>query len=293
MIGRHLSKILLRKGYKVTLLSRSKSGSESLPVAYWDPQNNIIDNKALSESDVIINLAGTNIGSAVWTAARKRSIFESRINTGRLLFNAVSKNTRKPELFISASGVSYYGVITSENIFSETDPPGTDFLADTCKKWEETSGSFGSLGVRTVIFRNGLVLTREGGVIKRLYLPFNIGLGAVLGKGNQYIPWIHIDDLCRIYCSAIENQQLSGIYNSVAPDHIDFSDFAHHFAAALHRKIFLPRVPSVLLKLFLGEMSQIVLKGSRVSSEKISGTGYQFLYPDLKSALNQILKNQE
>lgn len=293
MIGRHLSKMLLRKGHKVTLLSRSASGSDSLPVAHWDPQNNIIDNKALIAADVIIHLAGTNIGNAVWTAARKRSIFESRINSGRLLFNAVSKNGRKPGLFISASGVSYYGVLTSENIYVETNPPGTDFLADTCKKWEEVSGSFEVLGVRTVIFRNGLVLTREGGVIKRLHLPFNLGLGAVLGKGNQYMPWVHIDDLCSIYCSAIENQQLSGVYNCVAPHHINFTDFAHHFARALHRRIILPRVPSFLLRLFLGEMSQIVLKGSRVSSEKISGTGYKFLYPDLKSALNQILKIQK
>lgn len=292
MIGRHLSNLLLRKGYQVTLLSRSKSIPEKLTVAHWDPPNNIIDSTAVARADVIIHLAGTNIGSAPWTAARKKSIIESRVNTSRLLFREVSKNSKKPALFISASGVSYYGVVTSDQIFNETDPPGSDFLADTCKRLEEAAGSFASLGVRTVIFRNGLVLTREGGVINRLYLPFKLGIGAVLGTGNQYLPWIHIDDLCRIYCSAIE-KELAGIYNCVAPDHKNFRDFAGLLAGALRRKIWVPRIPAVLLKLALGEMSQIVLKGSRVSYEKISGTGYHFLYPELKTALHHVFKTKE
>jgi len=288
LIGKHLSGILVSRGYQVTLLSRSKSAPGNPSIANWDPKLNKIDSIAVENADIIIHLAGSNIGGGRWTAARKRSISESRVNTCRLLYNAVSRSPEKPELFISASGISYYGVITSDHIFSEDDGPGSDFLANTCMQWEEAAGSFELLGVRTAIFRNGLVLAADGGIISRLALPFRMGLGASIGTGNQYVPWIHIEDLCRIYAMAIENTNIRGKFNAVAPAHVNFTGFADILASAFHRKIRLPAVPAVLLKLAFGEMSRVILEGSRVSSEKIRSAGFQFEYSDLNKAFANI-----
>jgi len=291
LIGTDLSKEILRQGYNVTLLTRkAKSENRDIPVAYWDPAANKIDRDALSRADVIIHLAGTNVGRRRWTTSRKKSIVESRINTCKFLFDEVRKSNKKPELFISASGVGYYGAITTDHIFDETDPPGKDFLAETCKKWEDTVSLFTTIGVRTVIFRNGLVLAPDGGIIQRLYLPFKLGLGTTLGTGFQFLPWVHINDLCHIYTRALRDEEINGVFNVVAPEQIRFHDFSSQLAAALNRRIWMPRIPPFVLKIVLGEMSEIVLEGSRVSNEKIRQSGYRFIYPDLKSALEDIIK---
>jgi uncharacterized protein (TIGR01777 family) len=293
LIGKYLSIALIQLGYRVTLLSRSKSVPGKTETAFWDPSHNVIDSRAVAEADVIIHLAGTNIGTWRWTSSRKRSIISSRVDTCRLLFNEVRKSGHQElKLFISASGVGYYGAVTNDHIYTETDSPGTDYLAETCRQWEQAASEFSSLGVRTVIFRNGLNLAGRGGIIQRLYLPFNLGFGTTLGKGNQYLPWIHIQDLCDIYGHAVNNEQMAGVYNAVAPQHITFSDFSKELAASMGRKMWLPAIPAVLLKAALGEMSEIVLEGSRVSNEKLENTGFHFRYPDLKSAMENIIKIQ-
>jgi len=293
LLGNRLSKKLIERGHRVILLSRSSVQSGDIPVSFWNPSNNVIDQNAVAAADGIIHLAGTNIGSRRWTASRRKSIIESRVNTCRLLFEAVCKCSNKPELFISASGISYYGMVTSERIFTETDPAGDDFLAQTCFEWEREARTFTTLGIRTVIFRNGLVLTRQGGIISRLYAFFRAGIGAVLGSGRQYVPWIHIDDLCKMYIMAVENGEMSGVYNAVAPEFLTFSDFAHQYASSLNRKIILPSIPPLALKLAFGEMSGIILEGSRISCSKIQETGFIFKYNSLLPALEDLFKTQQ
>lgn len=288
LIGRHLSKTLVNRGYRVIIFSRSKSRPGNPFIVKWDPSANIIDSKSVAEADIIIHLAGATIGKR-WTRATKRSIVQSRVNTCRLLYDTVIGNKKKPELFISASGISYYGVVTTNKIFSETDGPGGDFLANTCRQWEQAAALFESAGVRTVIFRNGLVLASDGGFISRLKLPFTLGLGSLLGKGDQYVPWIHVNDLIAMHFYAIENRIIRGVYNAVAPEHVNFRNFASALAASLNRKIWLPPVPGILLRLALGEMSEIILNGSRVSSEKIRKHGFTFAYPNLIPALEDVV----
>lgn len=293
LIGNHLSEKLIEEGHNVILLSRSAKQSGNIPLSYWNPPENIIDADAVSTADVIIHLAGTNIGAGRWTASRKKSILESRVNTARLLFNSVNRSSKKPGLLISASGVNYYGVHTSEKIHTEEDHAGNDFLSLICVEWEKAACLFESIGIRTIIFRNGLVLSGKGGLLKRLYIPFKAGFGVILGSGKQYMPWIHIDDLCSMVIQSINNESMKGIYNAVAPEHVNFKEFANYFASALNRKIVIPRVPGYLIKLVLGEMSEIILKGSRVSCQKILDTGFHFRYTTLKPALGAIFRTQQ
>lgn len=292
LIGGHLARKLISSGHRVILLSRLKTQAGKIPLSYWDPSKNRVEKDVVASADVIIHLAGTNVGAGRWTSSRKRSIVESRVKTTEFLFNTVNSSTKKPQVFISASGVNYYGVVTSNEIFNEADPPGDDFLSGVCVQWENAALSFETIGARTVIFRNSVVLAPNGGIVSRLYLPFKAGLGVIPGTGKQYIPWIHIDDLCNMYLQAINNEDMKGAYNAVSPGYVDFSQFAHEYASALSRKIILPRVPSVILRLAFGEMSKIILEGSRISAQKILDTGFRFQYPSLKDALGEIFKTQ-
>jgi uncharacterized protein (TIGR01777 family) len=292
LIGSHLVPKLITRGHKVILLSRLKSQAGRIKLSYWDPSKEIVDKDVVASADAIIHLAGTNIGKGRWTNARKKSILESRVNSARVLFRAVSQNRKKPEVFISSSGVNFYGMITTDNIFYESDPPGDDFLSHVCMEWENAALSFESVGIRTVIFRNGLALARNGGIISRLYLPFKLGLGVIPGTGKQYVPWIHMDDLCNMYVHAIENENMRGVYNAVAPEHVNFRQFSQAYATQINRKIILPRVPSLFIRIIFGEMSGVILRGSRVSSEKIPVTGFRFQYPFLNNALRDIFKTQ-
>lgn len=285
LIGQGLCKKLLEKGYEVGILSRSKKNLKNISVFSWDIDQNIIDREAINSCDYIIHLAGVNIGEKRWTAKRKQGIFKSRVLSTNLIFNNLDKQNNKLKAFISSSAIGYYGAITRDGIFVETDPPASDFLGETCKAWETAAGKFSNIGLRTVIIRSGIVLSKKGSALAKLISLTQKGLGAAFGNGKQYMPWIHIDDLCNIYIKAIEDNKMSGVYNGVSPENISNKSFTKKVAKSLNKKLWLPNIPSLILKLYLGELAVMILTGTKVSSKKIEKAGYSFLHPTLESAL--------
>ncbi len=291
MVGRRLSELLLKKGYDVIWLSRERHIKADIPRYRWDLLKGQIDKEALEEADVIVHLAGVGLAEGKWTEARKRMIVGSRVRSAQLILEKLQEMETKVDAFISASAVGYYGAVTSDIVFKEDDKHiENDFLSETCYKWEEQAKEFTTdLGIRSVSIRTGVVLSKDSELVKKAVLPTKFGLGAPLGKGSQYMPWIHIDDLCRIYIKAIEDESMTGAYNAVAPEDTTNADFMKTIANVLKKPMFLPRVPEFVFRLFLGEASQIILEGSRISSHKIQDAGYEFKYKTLRRALKKIL----
>lgn len=251
-----------------------------------------MDDKALDRADFIIHLAGVNIGESRWTPNRKKQILDSRIKSGELLYHAIEHSERKPQAFISASAIGFYGAVSSDTLFEETAPAHSDFLGQTCASWEGVADRFEERGIRSVKIRTGIVLSKQGGALSKLSLPIKYGVGAPLGSGNQYMPWIHMEDLCGIFIHAIENKQLAGAYNAVAPEHITNRDLTKRIAAGLRKPLWLPNIPASFLRLLFGEMSSMLLRGSRISSEKIRAAGFSFQFPEIDLALQQLYPKQ-
>jgi len=288
LIGKHLCKLLRDKGYKVTVLSRTQTTKPN--TFYWNIETDYIDTKAITEANYIIHLAGTGIADKPWTKERKRILVNSRVDSTNLLFKKVKELNPNLKAFIAASGIGYYGTTTSSKIHTENNASGTDFLSEICKLWEKASLQFSLLNIRTVIFRTGVVLTKKGGAFEKISKPIKLGIGSALGNGQQYMPWIHIEDLCNMYIEAIEKNELTDTYNAVAPEHITNNEFIKNIATVLKKPLWLPNTPSFILKLIFGEMALILLEGSRVSSAKIVATGFKFNYPTLNKAIKNLIK---
>ena len=289
VIGRELSVKLRSKGYRVAILSRTTKKNADIPHYYWDIPQKMIEKEAIETADYIIHLAGANIGDKRWSKQRRKLIIDSRVESANLLFDKISEARKKPKAFISASAIGYYGTTASDKIFCETDPPANDFLGETCRLWEQAADNFEKMGIRTVKIRTGIVLSKQGGVLTKMLTPTKFGIGSAIGSGRQYMPWIHIDDLCRIYVKAIEDTQMNGAYNAVAPDQPTNKDFIRTLAHVLKKPFWAPAIPSLAMKIMFGRMSSLLLEGSRVSSDKIIASGYNFLFPSLESALTDLL----
>jgi uncharacterized protein len=289
LVGRYLTSTLLSKGYTVSHLSRKASQFGKVRIFRWDPEKQIIDPAVFDGIDYIVHLAGANIGEKRWTKYRKEEIVNSRIQSARLLHKVISGNRITLKAFISASAVGYYGSVTSERIFSENDPSSSGFLGTTCQKWEDGADLFEKSGIRTVKIRTAVVLEKSDSALSKLMMPAKYGFLIQTGNGHQYMPWIHIEDLCGIYLKAIEDSNISGAYNAVSPQHATHKDFMRVLSGVVKRPVLFPNVPGYLIKLLLGEMSDVILKGSRVSSVKIRDSGYSFLFEDLEIAIRQVL----
>ncbi len=285
VIGSHLSNQLAMAGWHVVHLTRGENRGGKYQSFRWDPSNGYCDQDAIREGDAIIHLAGSNIGEGRWTKARRREIISSRTVTGELLHRITVGSGIIPSVFITASGINYYGSEISESIFTESDPPSGDFLGETCRLWEAAADRFAGAGVRTVKLRTAVVLASSGSALNRITAPTRAGLVVRLGPGNQYFPWIHIDDLCSVYHMSLEDSAMSGPYNAVAPQHVTHDMLMREVARQKGLPLFLPHVPAWLLRAFLGDMSQLLTTGSRVSAERLSAAGFQFRYPDISSAL--------
>ncbi|MCU0460453.1 MAG: TIGR01777 family oxidoreductase [Bacteroidales bacterium] len=292
LVGRYLTSLLLEKGYSVSHLSRKQDQFGRVRVYRWDPEKGILDPVVFEGVDYIVNLAGANIGESRWTSKRKAEIVRSRVDSVNLLYKTIHENNIPLKVFISASAVGYYGSATSDKVFTETDPPGSDFLGKTCRQWEEAADLFEKSGIRTVKVRTAVVLEKSDSALSKLMMPAKFGFLVQTGNGRQYMPWIHISDLCRIYLKAIEDQTLSGAYNAVAPQHVTHREFVKKLAKVMGKPVFPVAVPGPLLRGALGEMSDVVLKGSRISSEKIINAGYSFSFGNLNDALANLLKSQ-
>lgn len=289
LVGRFLSKKLRDKGYSVAVLGRRSEQSTNITAYTWNIDKNEIENEAIEKADYIIHLAGANIGEKRWTDKRKKIIIDSRVKSAQLIFEKLKQNTNQVKAFISASAIGYYGAISTDKIFSEKDAPANDFLGETCRQWEQSAERFEELGIRVVKIRTGIVLSKQGGALSKMITLIRLGMGSTLGTGKQYLPWVHIEDLCGIYIKAIEDTQMKGAYNAVAPDHKTNKDFTEALANVLRKPLWLPNIPAMVLKIILGEMSAILLKGSRVSSDKVTTAGYKFRFSNLDEALVNLL----
>jgi uncharacterized protein (TIGR01777 family) len=294
MIGTALGRYLHDEGYRVLILSRSQKEIEHAEVFSWDISRKEIDRKALETADIIVHLAGASIAGKRWTEEQKKKIRNSRIESTRLLYNTLKELDKKPSAFISMSAIGVYGHNTGGILIDEDRvKPGDDFLATVTREWEEEAGKISSLGMRLVILRTGIVLSMKGGALPRLVTPAKFGLGAPLASGEQYLSWIHIDDLTGIIRFIIENEKVQGIYNAVAPEPETNREFSKKVSKTLNKPFFLPNVPAFSLKLVFGEMASTIIGGNRVSSEKIQKEGFEFRYPTLESALQDLLINEK
>ncbi|MDP3353174.1 MAG: TIGR01777 family oxidoreductase [Flavobacteriaceae bacterium] len=287
MISKSVAMLLKLNNFEVRFLSRTKKASNQF---VWDFSKNYIEPNALTNVQHIIHLAGANISDKRWTKKRKKVILDSRIQSTKLLFEEVQKHQISLKTFISASAVGYYGTTTKDVIFTEESPCGNDFLAQVCILWEKESDLFSTYkNTRVVKLRFGVVLDSNGGALAKMIKPITMGIGAVLGNGKQYIPWIHIEDLCQLLLYSLNNSNMIGSYNAVAPQHITNKQLTNLLAYKLHKRIWLPKAPSFILKLLFGEMSSIILKGNRVSCEKLLSSKFTFKYPKIDEALDNLL----
>ncbi len=283
LVGSHLSAFLKTGGHRVYRLVRRAPvpGADEI---YWDPGRGELDPAHLEGTDALVHLSGRSISSWRWTPAIKRSIEYSRVASTHLLAETLAGMDEPPRTFICASAIGYYGDRGDETV-DESSGPGTGFLAELCERWEAASGPARDAGVRVVNLRIGLVLSGAGGVLKRLLVPFKLGLGGNLGSGQQYMSWISLDDLLGIVLHALYSTDAKGPVNAVSPQAVTNRDFTRMLGGVLHRPAFM-HVPAAAVRALFGEMGQaLFLEGARVKPSVLSKAGFRYLHPDLESAL--------
>jgi hypothetical protein len=287
-----LTKELAAKGHAVMVLTRkARAAKNGVTYKEWDVEKRTIDNDAIAQADYIIHLAGANVADGRWTEKRKKEIVDSRVGSGELLVKSLKEIPNKIKAVVSASAIGWYGPdpqIPNTRPFVETDPADDAFLGETCRQWENAIWPVADLGKRLVILRTGIVLSNEGGAYAEFKKPLRFGVASVLGSGKQVVSWIHIDDLVNLFLTAINQENLQGIYNAVAPQPVSNKELI--LAIAKQRgSFYLPiPVPSPALKIALGEMSVEVLKSATVSSRKIANTGFSFRYPAIADAVKNL-----
>lgn len=297
LIGSRLAHHLTERGYEIIILTREKNRSSEnakIKYSYWNVEKQILDADVVKAADYIIHLAGAGVMDHKWTNDYKKKILESRTKSAELIINCLKENKHQVKAFVSASAIGYYGadpkILERKDGFIESDLPSQDFLGETCLLWEASVEPVTALGIRLVKLRTGIVLSKKGGALQEFKKPLRFGIAPVFGKGKQIVSWIHIDDLCRMYCEAMENKYLHGSYNAVAPEPLSQKGFILVLANKMRNKFFTPmHVPVFILKLFLGKRSIEILKSAAVSDRKIKAAGFTFLYPSIESAVNELV----
>jgi uncharacterized protein (TIGR01777 family) len=298
-IGQNLTRKLTAGGYEVVILSRSSKRSDSnasVRFVGWDGKTPGAWTTEIENTFAVVNLAGESIAGenlpailfSRWTREKKESILQSRLAAGMVLAEAISKAKSKPAVFIQASGIGFYGTITSK-ILIEDDPAGADFLARVSQEWEDSSRKVETVGVRRAVIRSGVVLDPNGGILPLVALPIRLYLGGPLGKGSQPFPWIHIEDEVNAIQFLIENPACHGAFNLVAPEVVSNTKFGHTLAKVLRRPFYLP-VPAFFLRLMLGEKSILVLDGQPAEPRNLLCAGYHFRFPDSETALKNLFQ---
>ncbi len=290
MLAQHLAQHLAPE-YALRFLTRNVTRKNEY---LWDLKHNYIDPDALTGVHKVIHLAGSSVVDKRWSKSRKQVILSSRVDGAHFILEALKKQQITIEAFISASGIGYYGAATTDTVLNEKSPKGNDFLSTVCSKWENAAHAFRSDHVanRIAIVRIGIILAKNGGALKKIIPPITYGFGSAIGTGKQYMPWIHIQDLCAIFKFLLNHEHISGTFNGVAPEHITNVEFTKSIAKALNRKIILPNIPRFVIQGLLGEKALILLEGSRVSPDKIMKSGFTFEYDNIHAALNDIIKNK-
>jgi uncharacterized protein len=297
LIGTALAEEFAEQGFKVIILTRNVGAhvqytTDFIRYAQWNIDEGTFERAAFQTADIIVHLAGENIGAKKWTAKRKEEILSSRVKASELLIKAIRETPNKVKTVVSASAIGWYGPdpkIPNPKPFVETDEHFPDFLGETCKKWEESIQPITQFGKRLVKIRTGLVLSNKGGILPELLKPVKFGAAGILGGGRQVVSWIHIDDLVRIYLHAIITPSLHGVYNAVAPKPVSNKEIAIKLAKEIKGSFYVPlHIPSFALRMMLGEMSVEILKSATVSCEKIRKTGFNFIFPSIESALQEL-----
>jgi uncharacterized protein (TIGR01777 family) len=294
LIGQILTKKLLLENYNVSVITRdSKKAKELLyekvNIIEGDVSTGGSWQELVNDFDIIINLAGEPISISRWTIDKKRKIYQSRIMSTKNLVEAINKNT-KVKLFINASAVGYYGIQKDDRKINENEICGNDFLAQLCNDWEKESKKINlkNENIRLINLRIGIVLSDKGGAISKIKKIFNLYIGGNIGLGNNWFPWIHIDDLINIFIFSINNKNIYGAINCTSPNPERFKDFIKYIGKSMNRpSIFY--IPSIFLKLLLGESSNLLLGGQRAIPKKLLDNGFIFEYDNLRSALDNIL----
>jgi len=270
LIGQNLVELLKSEGHEVNILTRSDYKKDNH--FYWSPKANEIDENALENIDIIINLAGAGIADKRWTKKRKEVLINSRVDTTNFLFQISDK---LPDLkqYVSASGINCYGYDHYNKKHKESDPFGDDFLSQVVEKWENAADQFKDR-CKVAKVRTSVVLTKEGGALPKIAKTVNNYIGAPIGSGKQWMPWISINDINRVYAHIVANQ-LEGRYNALA-DSVTNKEFTKKLAKSLNKPLWLPNVPSFVLKLALGEMASVILEGLQADNSKICETGFKF-----------------
>ena len=291
LIGRALIIELAHNNHEVIILSRRPERIKYLPAGaiakYWDGYTSEGWCPLVDGADVIINLAGENIGAGRWTDKRKRAILESRLNAGRAVVEAVEAVKHKPRVVVQASAVGYYGPCGDEEI-TEDAPPGHDFLARTAIEWEASTAPVERMGIRRVIIRTGVVLSTLGGALNRMLLPYRLFSIRRLGNGRQWLPWIHIADEVSAIRFLIENEKASGPFNLAAPTAVSNGEFSFQLEKRLRRPALVP-IPKFILSLFLGEMATALLDGQRAIPKRLLQLGFTFRFSEIGLALDDLL----
>lgn len=288
LVGSRLTELLLSKKMEVVHVGRTKRNG-SVPSFAWDVDKQQMDAKALAGVDTIVHLAGAGVADKRWTPTRKKEILDSRVQSTRLLYQILKEEKHSVKNIVSASAIGYYGFGLSDQLFTEERPPATDFLASVTTEWEKEVDAIRELEIRVVKIRIGIVLSNKGGALKEMARPIQFGVGAPLGTGQQVMSWIHIDDLCEMFCKAIQDRSLAGAYNGVAPNPVTNAELTKAIASILKKPLWLPNVPPFVLRLLVGEMADIVVNGSKVSAEKILATRFKFQYWQIDDALRNLL----
>jgi len=290
-IGRRLTELLQQQNYQITWLSRSNKPVAGVAVYEWDIKTGKIDPQAIQTADHIIHLAGAGIADERWTDERKKEILTSRTQSTELLAKALAGQPHHVKSFVGSSAIGYYGGDTGDRPLTETSPAGSDFLAQVTRAWERSEDQVAALGIRTVKLRTGVVLTMAGGALPKLAQPVRLGAGAPIGSGQQYISWIHIDDLCRMYIEAIQNESWTDVYNAVGPTPATNEGLTRAIAHELNRPMLLPNIPNFVIKLMFGELAITVTGGNYVLNKRIAEeTNFSYRFGELDAALRDLLQ---
>lgn len=290
LIGRNISNALIKNNENVIVFSRRPEEAKKIikgatSYVFWDYENSNWK-KYLNKADAVINLAGENIASKRWTKKVKRKIYDSRILSTRALVNAIIETGNKPECFISASAVGFYG--NREDEVDEYSDKGNGFLASLVNDWENESKRLEDYNVRVVSIRLGTVLSKEGGALQKLIKQFNYYLGGTIAGGNQWFPWIHIDDAVGIFLMALNNPEIKGVLNGVSPTQVKQKEFVSILSKYLNKPCYL-NIPAFLLRFILGELALVLLEGARVIPRRTLEYGYKFKYEDIDESLSNLL----
>lgn len=287
LIGRELRKSLEKKGHELLLAGRRSP--EKPNQIKWTAEEGFSEPERLEGLDAVIHLAGESISGIRWTEEKKKAIRDSRVNGTRSVVDTLAKLDTKPKVFISGSAIGIYGN-RGDEIMTESEPPGDNFLADVCKAWEAESLRAERLGIRTVLLRTGIVLSKEGGALGTMLTPFKLGVGGVVGSGKQWMSWISLADEIAVINFVLENESVSGPINLVSPNPVTNEEFTKTLGEIIHRPTILP-LPKFAVKMVFGEMGDaLLLDSTRAVPKRLQDLGYQFEFTDLRSALTEALK---